>query len=491
MSVKSLSKTQFLRGLQCHKSLWLYKNRPDLRSLPDDSQQAVFDQGTDVGLLAQQLFPGGEVIEYEGSTFAEKIQKTQDLIQSGTETIYEATFQYDGVLVMVDILHKGPKGWELYEVKGSTGVKPVHESDVAVQYYVLKGCGLDLASASLVLINNQYVREGALDVFQLFSTVDLTETALQSQEWVKEQLQAMRSKITQGCPEIDIGPHCSDPYECDFEEHCWSHVPCPSVFDLYRLDWSKKFELYHKGIIKFEDIPKNFPLTEIQDIQVRAELTGNEYIDRAGIREFLSTITYPLYFLDFETFNPGIPPFEDTWPYMQIPFQYSLHYQESEGGKLKHKEFLAQEGSDPRPELAKRLAKDIPKDVCVLAYNMSFEKRVIRELVEQFPDLETHLMNIHDNIKDLIVPFRKGYWYKKEMSGTFSIKSVLPALIPEMSYENLEIGDGGQASSTYATLHLIKDKAERNITRDNLLEYCKMDTLAMVKILNYLEHNGS
>lgn len=487
MASRYLSKSLFLRGLQCHKSLWLYKNRPELRSLPDDSQKALYDEGTELGLLAQQLFPGGIVIEYEGSTIPEKVKKTQDLIQSGTETIYEATFQYDDVLVMVDILHKGPKGWELYEVKASTGVKPAHENDVAVQYYVLKGCGLDMASANLVHINNKYVREGPLDVFELFTVANLTETTLQSQEWVREQLLAMRSGLTQGYPEIDIGPHCSDPYDCDFGEHCWSHVPCPSVFDLYRLNGSKKFELYYKGIVKFEDISKDFLLTETQDVQIRAELSGSEYIDRPGIREFLNTITYPLYFLDFETFNPGVPLFDGLRPYERNPFQYSVHFLEAKNGELKHKEFLAEEGKDPRKTLAERLVTDIPKDACVLAYSAGFEKGVISVLADQFPEHKERLMNIHQNIKDLIVPFRKRYWYKKEMNGSFSIKSVLPALIPDMSYENLDIGDGGQASSTYATLHLVEDVKERNKIRENLLEYCKMDTLAMVTILKKLQ----
>jgi hypothetical protein len=483
----ALSKSQFIRGLQCHKSLWLYKNRPDLREEPSPSQQALFIEGAYVGELAREIFPRGTAIKFEEGTFEEKIKRTQELILSGAKTIYEATFQYDDVLVMVDILNKGEDGWELYEVKASTKVKSTHENDVAVQYYVLNGSGLKLEKVFLVHINNQYTRQGNLDINQLFASEDLTRIARTKQGFVLDELQAIRQAIRAGEPRVDISPHCSDPYDCDFQKHCRRHVPQSSVFGISRLSSEKKWALYSEGILGVDDIPEDYPLNQAQKIQVEAELTGKDFIDKDAIRTFLETLYYPLYFLDFETFNPAVPLFNGIRPYQKTSFQYSIHFQKEKEGVVYHEEFLAEEGTDPREKLAQGLVGHIPENSCVLAYNCGFEKGIIRELAKQFPKLNKRLMTIHDSTLDLMVPFQKRAAYKKEMNGSFSIKAVLPAFVPEMSYEKMKISDGIQASSSYATLHLVEDKKTRSEIRKDLLEYCKLDTLAMVKILRKLE----
>ena len=487
MSSIALSKSQFIRGLQCHKSLWLYKNRPDLREKPTSSQQALFDQGTYVGELARELFPGGTTIKFEEGTFEEKIKRTQGLISSGAKTIYEATFQYDDILVMVDILNKGERGWDLYEVKASTKVKSVHENDVAVQYYVLNGTGLRIEKAFLVHINNQYARQGSLDINRLFTTEDLTRVAKAKQSFVLDELQKIREGIKSSEPRVDISPHCCDPYGCDFQKHCRKHIPQTSVFDINRLSSQKKWALYSEGILEFGNIPNDYPLNQAQKIQIEAELTGKDFIDKSSISQFLETLYYPLYFLDFETFNPAVPLFDGVRPYQKTPFQYSIHYQREKDGKIYHEEFLAEEGTDPREKLAQELVEHIPENSCVLAYNCGFEKGVIRELAKQFPKLQKQLMPIHDSILDLMDPFQKKAAYKKEMNGSYSLKSVLPAFAPEMSYEEMKISDGGQASGSYATLHLIGDEKRRTEVRKDLFEYCKLDTLAMVKILEKLK----
>lgn len=482
-----LSKSQFIRGLQCRKSLWLYRNRPELRTPPDEAQQVIFTTGTEVGLLAQKLFPGGSAIKFEEGTFEEKTTRTRGLIDAGTKTIYEATFLYDDILVMVDILHHGVRGWELYEVKSSTEVKDVHVNDVAVQYYVLTGSGLPVAKASLVHINNQYVRAGALDVKSLFAIAELTSAAEELQDSVRHDVRNMQAMLGYDCPVVDIGPHCSDPYECDFTAHCWAHIPKPSVFDLSRLNSNRKFELYYKGVCSFKEIPEDCHLNPSQWMQVKAELENTEFIDKAGIVEFLNTLRYPLYFLDFETFQSAIPLFDGTRPYEQIPSQYSLHSYLDEDRELNHAEFLSQQGRDSRESLIKRLIADISPNACVLAYNMTFEKMVINNLAEQFPTYADRLMNIHDNMLDLMAPFRSKYYYTKAMQGSYSIKYILPALIPGMSYEGMAICNGGEAMNAYATLHLVKDEAVVARIRKDLLEYCKLDTLAMVFILDKLK----
>jgi Domain of unknown function(DUF2779) len=477
-----LSKSQFIRGLQCHKSLWLYKNRRDLLPEPDSAQQALYDVGAEVGLLARQLFPDGEEIEFEGTSFDEKIAGTKNLINSGVTTLYEATFKHDDILVMVDILHKGSDGWELYEVKASTKVKPVHENDVAIQYYVLYGSEIKVKRSFLVHINNQYMRQGNLDIQQLFSISDLTENSKLNQEFVRQELKKMRASIIKGEPNIDIGPYCKDPYECDFWSYCWQNIPEYSIFDISNLRGDKKFDLYNRGILDFKDIPTDYSLSSDQKLQVEAELTGKKYINKKEIRKFFDQIIYPLYFLDFETFNPAVPLFDGIRPYQKIPFQYSLHCQEVKDGELKHEEFLAKEGEDPRKALADHLIKHIQGQGSILVYNAAFEIGVLRGLAEEFPRLE----KLIPRIVDLMVPFEKKHIYSKEMQGSYSIKSVLPALIPKMSYENMDISDGRGASEAYATLHLIEDTEKRQSIRQALLDYCKLDTLAMVELLKVI-----
>ena len=492
MASHLLSKTQYLRSLQCHKSLWLLKNNPELRKESDASQQAVFNEGREVEQWAQKLFPDGVKVKYDGSDFKGKISQTQKLIESGAKTIYEATFQYDDVLVMVDVLHRTDNGWELYEIKSSTEPKDIHREDIALQYYVLRGQEITLSSTSLIHINNQYVRNGNIDIDQLFTIADLTDDVIQRQKQVKENLNSIKKTLSQKLPSIDIGHHCLKPYECDFKEHCWQNIPMPSVFNLSGLWASKKFDLYARGIVNFNELPGDVKLTPFQQAQVKSVLSDEDIIDKKALKEFLDKeISYPLYFLDFETIQPIIPAFDGLTPNSFIPFQYSLHWMEHEGGPLEHSEFLATEGQDPREVLIKQLISDIPEDVCVLAYNQQFEKGRLKDLAKEFPVYSERLMNIHDNIVDLMVPFQKAYAYNKLQQGSYSIKHVLPAFIPdnpELDYKELKISNGMEASNTYANLHLMGyDEEEIIAIRANLLKYCWLDTYAMVRLLEKLK----
>ncbi len=489
LMINFLSKSQFIRGLQCHKSLWLYKNEPDLRTEPDEALQAVFESGHEVGVLARGLFPGGVEIPFDEGSFTEKARRTRELIDGGTETLYEAVFNADNILVIADILHKGDEEWELYEVKSSTSLKEVHANDVALQNYVIREAGLTLSRACLVHINNKYVRRGEVDVRSLFSVEELTDTAASRTKEVVTALFRMRQMLAGACPKIDIGPHCSDPYDCDFIPYCWAHIPTPSVFDL-RGRGIDKFASYRAGKVRFDELDLRL-LDGRQRMQVEAELFGREEINREGIKAFVDTLYYPLYYLDFETFyNDPIPPFDGTHPYGKIPFQYSIHSEEKEGGELKHDEFLAGAGEDGREELARRLTEIIPHNSCILTYNMAFEKGVIRDLAEQFPQLSAKLMIIHDNIKDLMLPFKERHYYTKAMQGSYSLKYVLPALLPDLSYEGLALKNGEAAVMAYKGLAKVEDEEERERVRRDLLEYCKLDTYAMVKLLEVLREAG-
>jgi len=489
----NLSKSLYTRGLQCVKSLWLKKYNRDVLTPPDASTEAIFETGNLVGDLACQLFPNGVEISYEGTTFEDKIVMTQDLINQGIKHIYEATFKFEGILVMVDILTIENDIVTINEVKSSTEVKDVYVDDASIQYYVLNGLGYEVKRVNIIHINNTYVRGDALEIDKLFSIVDVTHEVLEKQcnipSHLKEFKKYLDDKENEPC--IDIGKHCSDPYECDAMEYCWSkqkQIPAYSIFNLSRLKSEKKFELYKNGILHFHQITDISSFSLSQQIQITSELQQKEIINQEAIQSFLSTLTYPVYHLDFETFQQPVPLWKGINPFMQIPFQYSIHIDYG-NGRVEHKEFLGDENSDPREALAKQLVEDIPLHVTVLAYNMGFEKGVIRKLSESFPALHVKLMSIHDNIKDLMTPFQTKDYYHPNMKGSYSIKQVLPSLVPEMekAYKELSlVHHGGEAMQTFANLPKMDEKT-REAYRKALLEYCKLDTLAMVKVLEKLK----
>ena len=363
-------------------------------------------------------------------------------------------------------------------------MKDVYYDDVAFQYYVLKSTGLPVSKVSLVHLNNEYVKDGDIEVDRLFTIQDLTEVAKEQEQIVSEELQKQREMLTGALPDIDIGEYCSDPYGCDFVGHCWSHIPENSIFDL-RERGVNKFELYRQGILCMKDIPEGI-LNFKQGIQVKGALKLQDHIIKESIRDFLKSLWHPLYFLDFETFMSPIPLFNETRPYQQIPFQYSLHYMEQQGGDLNHSEFLALPNCDPRKELTERLINEIPDNACVLAYNMSFEKRILGDLGSWFPMHSQRIEPIIGNMRDLMAPFKSKDYYLWQMNGSYFIKAVLPALVPELIYYEMEISDGGMAMNAYTMMCETEDPKELERIRKALLEYCSLDTLGMVRILEKL-----
>ena len=482
-----LSKSKYCLGVQCNKILWLDEHCPEERV--ETSNESVLDNGTKVGECAKELF-GFHIDINFSENLTEMIADTNKILKLDKIVITEASFQYEKNFCSVDILKKDGNNYEIYEVKSSTSVHDIYLDDISYQVYILLGLGLNVTKASIVHINSNYVRHGDLNIQELFKINDVTDIAFSKQEEVKNKIKEI-TKYMEDIHEHDepLGLHCASPYPCPYFNYCTAHLPKPNIFDLKRMRNSQKFKLYNEGIITFEDLLKTKIDSKLQT-QIDYALNDKEpLINKNKIKEFLNTLSYPLYFLDFETFQESIPSYDGVRPYEQIPFQYSLHYYEEEGGKLKHEEFLSEPGIDPRRSLAEKLVKDIPKDVCTLAYNMSFEKTVIKHLAYTYPDLKEHLMNIHDNIKDLMIPFKDMDYYTKEMEGSFSIKYVLPALFPDdpsLNYHNLEgVHNGSEAMSSFANMASLS-KEEQLKLRHNLLEYCKLDTYAMVKIYDKL-----
>ncbi len=481
-----LSKSLILKGLQCQKALWLTKNPPDFDFPPQPDLEAKFRAGTEVGILAQKLFSGGIEVPYEGLSFPGQLARTKHLIASGAQVIYEASFSFSAIFVKVDILVRDGTTWQIHEVKMGTGVKDVNLDDVAVQHYVLNGCGLSVSKSFLVHINNSYIRQGAIEVGRLFSSEDISLKVAARQQSLPEIVTELRETMREiDEPNIDIGPHCTDPYACDFIPYCWQHIPENSIFDL-RGSGINKFDYYKRKIIRFEDIPLK-ELNKAQRQQVEASLNQRDSTNIHKVKEFLATLWYPLCHLDFETFNTPIPKFDSTRPYQQVPFQFSLHLQQEESAEPQHFEYLAQSGIDPRRELIEQLIAIIPEDACILTYNQAFEKGVLRNLAELYPDLANAINVRLPNVRDLMVPFRQRDVYRWQMRGSYSIKEVLPALVPDLSYAGMEIADGMAAMRAYEKMCGLEPDEELDTLRQAMLEYCRLDTLAMVKILETLQ----
>ena len=491
MENATLSKSTFLRGLKCHKSLFLYKNFYNLRDEISSSQQAIFNQGTNVGVLAQQLFPKGvDASPPDYFKLQESVLKTKQLIDDGEKIIYEATFQFNGVIVALDILVKDEEGWKAYEVKSSTEVKPIYLNDAAIQYYVIINSGIELKDISIIHINNSYVKQGAIDINQLFTINSVFNEIQELQLVIPKQIKEFNEVINQdSVPNIDIGPHCGSPYACDFMGQCWKHIPEYSIFNISRLNGTRKFDLYNQGIITFDQLNiETASLNRNQLIQVTSELEGKSFIDKENINYFINNLEYPIYHLDFETMASAVPIYDKTRPYQQFVFQYSLHIEE-ENGNIEHREYLAEANPaiDPRDAFVEQLIQDCGTFGDVLVYNVGFEKGKLNDLMEIYPQYNNEIQAIIDRLKDLMIPFQQKWYYTPQMKGSYSIKYVLPALVPELSYQDLEIKEGGTASNTFTQMVTGNFQGDIEKTRIDLLEYCKLDTYAMVKILEKLK----
>jgi hypothetical protein len=484
-----LSKSTFIRGLQCRKSLFLYKHYIHLRDPLSNEQRAVFNRGNQVGILARGLFPGGvDASPSSPRHFAESLEKTKYLIDGGAEVIYEAAFQFDRVLVALDILVKKEGRWTAYEVKSSSRISATYILDASLQYHVITRSGLELEDFFLVHLNTGYIRHGPIDHSKLFTQVSVRKQAEQNEEMVAENIRAEKETLllTQA-PDIAIGEQCFSPYNCDFMGQCWKNVPADSVFSLSGIPKSELFELYNSGVKRIDDIQEGTVMPEGLKLQVEAIRKKAPIIDRMGIKKFLSELQYPLFFLDFETTMPAIPMYEGNKPYQHLPFQYSLHYKKNPDSEPEHFEFLADTHTDPRKSFLLSLLEHTKRPGDILVYYATFERSVFNSLKKDFPEFGKEIDLRLSRIRDLILPFKDRLYYHPDMKGSSSIKNVLPALVPGFSYDNLVITNGNVAMGAYEKLRHETDLFVQQELREALLAYCKLDTLAMVKILEVLE----
>ena len=483
-----LSKTKYLNGLKCHKLLWYEYNRKEDLPEVDAATQAIMDQGNAVGELAQTLFPGGIALQrdYMPDKQAEKSLEAAKL----RKPLFEAGFVYKQGYALADILNPVEKGaWDLIEVKSSSSVKDEHYNDVAFQKYVYEGSGLKIRKCYLMYVNNQYVRKGAIEPKKLFATEDVTkqcdELIPEIEQNITDMLEVMRKD---DIPQIKVSPHCDSPYSCSLEDICWDFLPSKDdIFCLYS-GTKKAYELMERGILRITDIKEDVKLSNKQNIQVVCHKNGAPHIDKKGIGDFLKTLKYPLYFLDFETINPAIPAYDNSRPFEAVPFQYSLYIVKDKDAKSERHSYLAPGDKDPRAEILKQLKTLLGNSGSVIAYNSIFEKTVLRHASEAYSEYQSWVASLEERIIDLLVPFRGFLYYHPDQAGSASLKNVLPVLT-KSSYDGMEIAEGGMASIEYCRVTFGKnvDEKERQRVRAALEKYCDLDTKGMVEIVRELE----
>jgi hypothetical protein len=484
-----ISKSKFVAGLQCLKRLYWQVHQPELAAEPEAAVEAIMEQGQGVGMLAHQLFPGGVMVSGDDG-LDDAIRTTRELVANPkVPAIFEGTFEHGGVLVRVDILHRRRDGrWRLIEVKSSTDLKDRYFDDMAIQSRVVSRSGLNLASVCLAHVNRDYVFDGgSIDPRRFFRIRNLTRRVAKLQPKLTFQLRSeFRALAMPKAPDLPSGKHCTDPVTCEFYDQCNAPRPEDHISYLPRIQPSAIEELVEMGIESIRDIPGDYPLNERLRHACTSVQTGKPWYGPELSKE-LKGLKYPLYFMDFETVNPAIPRFKGMRPYKQIPFQWSVHILKEPGQEPEHHEFLATDTNDPRPEFIASLCVAMGKSGDVVVYYRPFEEQRLTELAAWLPEFAGRIKNIKNRLWDLLPVVRK-HVYHPAFAGSYSLKDVLPALVPEMSYAGMEVAEGQGAGIAWESL--VRgglDQAECETTRKALLDYCGQDTLAMVRLLEKLQ----
>ncbi len=486
-----LSKSEYLMFLKHPAWLWLKKY--DKGKLPkiDDNTQAIFDTGHLFEKYAEQLFP--EIITVGFSSFDEyssMITRTQVALNQGANVISQGRFQSGNITCICDVLVKiSDNTFDLYEIKSSTKAKPEHEFDLAFQMIVLEACGFNINKIAIIHVNQDYIRGGEIKANELTRITDITEQVKDKRDETKANIQtALEIIASPNIPDISPSHYRGESFRDWLNIYRNLKTINPeSIYDLFMVNADKIGKLEELKIERLIDIHDEFPLSEKQRLQVQATKEGKEIIDKVQIKKFLEDLEYPLYFLDYETLSSVVPYFDGMTPYQQIPFQYSLHVLDRPDGDLQHFGYLHKENSNPAMELSESLRLNIGTKGTVLTWNESFEKNCNTSLGKLAPEFETFYEELNQRISDLMTPFSSNWYVHKDFGGSASIKKVLPVLVTELSYKELGIKEGASAQRLWmeAVLDGKRDDTKEKILND-LEEYCKLDTLAMVEIYKQL-----
>ena len=485
-----LSKSRFVAGCQCLKRLYWQVHEPELAAEPGGAGRGDHRAGTRGRTACPSVVSGWGRGSQRGG-LDKAIRATRELIANpDVPAIFEGTFEHGGVLVRVDILHRRRDGrWRLIEVKSTTDVKDHHVSDVAIQHRVVRRSGVDLAASCLAHVNREYVYEGGpIDVHRFFKIRNLTRQVESLQPELTVQLRTeFRILAMPEAPNIPAGRHCSNPFTCEFFDHCNPPIPEDHILRLPRIHASTVAKLVALGVQSIHDIPEDYPLTgRLRRACASVQMGEPWYSPEIG--EELCKLKYPLYFADFETVNPALPRFVGTHPYDQIPFQWSVHVERQPGAAPEQFEFLATDKSDPRRAFVSALCDSLGERGSIVVYHQQFESQRLSDLASWLPEFSSRITKIQRRLWDLL-PIIRNHVYHPAFGGSYSLKSVLPALVPEMSYAGLEVADGQAAGLAWESL-VGGDCGEGESQRKKkaLLDYCGQDTLGMVRLVEKLHH---
>jgi hypothetical protein len=482
-----LSKSRFLVGLQCRKRLYLEVHNRELATDPGPATQRIFASGHEVGELARDQFPGGILIDPPPYEVERALQETEAAIDAGASVLYEPAFMHNNVLIRIDILSRAETGeWDLIEVKSTTKTSDTHVADTGIQRYVARGAGLSIRNTYVMRLNRECRYPDLSNLFELDEVSDrIGEMWPELEPRVAEFSELLGQP---GTPDVPIGKHCTSPYDCPFIEHCWRHVKHPSIFTIPRISEKKIDALIEQGVTGLAEVPETFKLSENQRRYVELFQSGGTQILWPAVTDALANLEHPLYFLDFETMAEPVPRLDGLGPYHQYPFQFSLHVRQ-EDGSIEHREYLHADDSDPRRPLMEALIRAIGETGTIVAYNASFEQRVIRDLSRRFPEHRRQLLGYVNRFFDLLSIFRDHY-FDPAFAGSNSIKKVLPVLVPDLSYATLEIQSGDVAQLAWKEMLSALDASKRLARAESLKKYCELDTWAMVRLYQVLKRES-
>ncbi|MEZ4210113.1 MAG: DUF2779 domain-containing protein [Patescibacteria group bacterium] len=487
-----LSKTDYILFRDCPKNSWYKIHQPEIYRTQELSafDQSLIETGNEVEIEARKLFPGGTLIEERGQA---AIAITQDLLAQNTPVIFQATFA-SKYYAAIDVLQKTSTGYNIIEIKATNEIKDkTHLYDLAFQTILLRSLGLKVEQVYLLHLNKDYVRDGELDYTQLFKTEDVTELV---EKLIPEVELEMQTAYDYLLPEDEPQGPCDCIYK-GRSSHCITfhisnpHIPEYSVHDIARIGLSKKklTELIDSGFYSLEDIPDEFELSDIQSNQVNTYKTKRPIIDLDNIHKELDGLSYPLYFIDYETFPAAIPRFDGFSPYQQIPFQWSLHIVEGPGQKPSHHEFIHTDSTDPSLDFVSQMQQVIKEQGSIIVWNKKFECKINDELATRLPQFKAFIDNVNSRVYDLMDIFHKQYYVHPKFKGSTSIKYVLPVMADELDYKKLNIQEGGTASLSWNKITTGNPtSAEKDQITKDLLTYCELDTFAMYRIWEEL-HN--
>jgi hypothetical protein len=486
-----LTKTWYVNGLACRKWLWLAFNDPKRLPQADQGTLFRFDEGRRIGELARTLFPTGTLLPSERPR--ENLLRSKKLL-SKRVPLFEAGFAHpDGeCYARADVLvPEAANEWNVVEVKSGSSVKEEYLHDLAFQLHCYRGAGLNIRNCALLLIDTEYVREREVNPARLFHLEDVTEDVARITPTVSPTVQGLLELARAAdCPEFGVSETFhKDEAGIHDDDQVWKDHPGSDILELYR-GGKRAMEFLRSGIYRIKDIPKGEVLRGKQGIQQAAHTTGRVHVDPKRISSFLADLRYPLHFLDFETFGSGIPPFDGTRPYQQIPFQFSVHIVETPGAAARHRSFLSLEPFDPREAFLRALREAIGPEGSLVAWNQSFEKGVLGALANFLPENQTWVNDANGRFIDLMVPFREFSYYSPAQGGSASLKVVLPAITGH-GYEGFAITNGTQASLAYLRAAFGDDgkpapETELREIRAALERYCGQDTEGMVWIVEKL-----